>query len=167
MNWDQYFLSMAYFIAMKSKDTSTRIGAVIVGPNHEIRSTGYNGLPRGLRDDLPERNERPEKYFWYEHGERNALYNAARMGVPLDGCTLYTQMLPCADCARGIIQSGLVRVVIDTRFEPSAAKWDDHAIRSRAMLETVSVKLDEYAGPLTMDIVGLRGGVTLDEELRR
>ena len=66
VNWDEYFMSMAYFIAVKSKDNSTHIGAVVVGPNHEVKSTGYNGFVRGLKDDIALRQERPEKYFWFE-----------------------------------------------------------------------------------------------------
>ena len=69
---------MANLVAKKSKDQSTQIGAVIVGPDNEIRSTGYNSFPKGLNDDLQERQERPEKYYWIEHAERNALYNASQ-----------------------------------------------------------------------------------------
>ena len=67
---------MANLVAKKSKDQSTQIGAVIVGIDNEIRSTGYNSFPSGINDDLQERQERPEKYYWIEHAERNALYNA-------------------------------------------------------------------------------------------
>ena len=68
------FYEMANLVAKKSKDQSTQIGAVIVGPDNEIRSTGYNSFPCGINDDLQERQERPEKYYWIEHAERNALY---------------------------------------------------------------------------------------------
>ena len=66
MNWSEYFYDMANLVAKKSKDQSTQIGAVIVGPDNEIRSTGYNSFPKGLNDDLQERQERPEKYYWIE-----------------------------------------------------------------------------------------------------
>ena len=79
MNWQKYFYEMANLVAKKSKDKSTQIGAVIVGPDNEIRSTGYNSFPTGLNDDLEIRQQRPEKYYWIEHAERNALYNAARL----------------------------------------------------------------------------------------
>ena len=79
MNWDTLFMSMVYLVAMKSKDDSTHLGAVIVSQDNEIRSFGYNGLARGINDDVVERQERPEKYFWFEHAERNAIYNAGRM----------------------------------------------------------------------------------------
>lgn len=109
MNWNEYFFKMADLVSEKSKDESTKVGCVIVGPEHEVRSTGYNGIPRNVNDtqEKPERHERPEKYYWYEHAERNAIYNAARNGIPLNDCTMYVTMYPCADCARGIIQSGI------------------------------------------------------------
>ncbi len=159
MNWDEYFMSMAYLVAMKSKDESTKIGAVIVGPDHEIRSTGYNGLPRGVRDDVPERHARPAKYRYFEHGERNALYAAARVGTPTLGCTMYTQGVPCADCARGIIQAGIVRVVVDPRFDEHESElWAEHARQSREMFAEARVEVVEYAGPITAEITFLHGG---------
>jgi dCMP deaminase len=89
MNWTEYFLKIAEQIKLKSKDESTQIGAVIVGKDNEILSTGYNSFPRGLDDSKKERQERPEKYFWIEHAERNAVYNAARIGVSLKNSTIY------------------------------------------------------------------------------
>ena len=111
MDWDTYFMEMANLVSTKSKDRSTQVGCVIVGPNHEVRTTGYNGFCRGIDDDVEERHERPEKYLWSEHAERNAIYNAARNGIRIEDCTAYTTVFPCADCARGLIQSGVVRIV--------------------------------------------------------
>ena len=112
MNWTEYFINIAEQVKEKSKDINTQIGAVIVGKDKEILTTGYNSFPRGLNDELPERQERPEKYFWFEHAERNAIYNAARIGVSLKESTVYlTSGLPCMDCARGLIQAGVKKVV--------------------------------------------------------
>ena len=100
--WDRYFMGLAVQAATLSKDESTKLGCVIVGPDREIRATGYNSFPRGVNDDRPERQGRPLKYKWFEHAERNAIYNAARVGVSLKGCVLYCAWPPCTDCARGI-----------------------------------------------------------------
>ena len=81
MRWVEYFRELAHTVKKKSKDKNTQIGAVIVGTDKEIVSTGYNSFPRGINDGVSERQERPEKYHWFEHGERNAIYNAARIGV--------------------------------------------------------------------------------------
>ncbi len=158
MDWDKYHMSMAFLAAMKSKDPSTKIGAVIVGPNNEIRSTGYNGLPRGCNDTLPERDERPTKYFYYEHAERNAIYNAARMGIPLQGCKMYTQGVPCADCCRGVIQSGISEVIVWQAWDASTVreKWLESCKYSTEMFEESGVIVRSYAGPLISEILGQR-----------
>jgi len=66
-NWDDYYLEICKVVAARSKDPNTQLGCVIVGPAHEIRTTGYNSFPRGIRDDVPERKVRPAKYLWIEH----------------------------------------------------------------------------------------------------
>src|SRR5690606_27568597 len=101
-NWDRKFMQLAEQLATWSKDRSRRVGCIVVGPNNEVRATGYNGFPRGVDDSVEERYERPAKYKWTEHSERNAIFNAARVGVSLAGCRLYgTTLCPCAACARG------------------------------------------------------------------
>jgi dCMP deaminase len=98
MRWVEYFQNLAHQVKLKSKDERTQIGAVIVGKDKEIVSTGYNSFPRGIKDNVKERQERPEKYFWFEHAERNAIYNAARIGVSTKGCTMYLSCgIPCSD----------------------------------------------------------------------
>jgi len=113
MPWDTYFLQLAMLAGSRSKDPSTKVGAVIVGPDREIRSTGYNGFPRGV-EDYPDRWERPEKYKWVVHAEANAVLAAARMGTSLLGCTLYMpyDAPPCMGCCAQIIQAGIEEVVV-------------------------------------------------------
>lgn len=109
--WDERFLEVARLVASWSKDRSTKVGAVIVGPYNDIRTVGYNGFPRGIDDEVEARHERPAKYKWTEHAERNAIYNAVLNHTSLEGCTMYLTWYPCADCARAIIQSGIPRLV--------------------------------------------------------
>jgi dCMP deaminase len=147
MKWEQYFRTIANQVKMKSKDENTKIGAVIVGSDNEIVSTGYNSFPRGIDDNVDSRQERPEKYFWFEHAERNALYNAARIGVSTKGCTMYlTCGIPCADCARGIINSGISKIVCenDLTFGASTQMWYEHAKRSLVMFEEAGVEVAYY-----------------------
>lgn len=150
MSWDEYFMTMAFFVAMKSKDLSSHIGSVIVGPNNEIRSTGYNGFPRGVNDSIIARFQRPMKYDYSEHSERNSLYNAARTGVCTDGCRMYTQGTPCCDCARAIIQSGIKEVIVHAAWELSDVqqKWKRAAEISKEMFHESGVKLRIYDGPI-------------------
>ena len=110
--WDVRFFELAKHIASWSKDRSTKVGAVIVNEKDRVvKSMGYNGFPRGIDDDNDEYHKRPAKYKWAEHAERNAIYNAARNGIAIEGCTMYVTFFPCTDCARSIIQSGIQRVV--------------------------------------------------------
>jgi dCMP deaminase len=137
--WDLYFMSMAEHAATLSKDESTKLGCVIVGPDNEVRSTGYNSFPRGIDDNRPERQQRPWKYKFFEHAERNAIYNAARMGTPLKGCVLYCAWPPCSDCARAVIQAGIVRVVV--RGEAVPGRWDEDMAAAKEMLDEAGVEL--------------------------
>jgi dCMP deaminase len=153
--WDTYFLKLAEVVAIKSCDLSTKVGCVIVGPDHEIRSTGYNGMPRGVEPDNV-RLARPVKYLYTEHAERNAIYNAARAGIRTDGCTAYMSALPaekrgggvCTDCARAIIQAGLIRIVT---YQPRGVAVDDPEWRhnlghSFTMLREAGVQLTYVNG---------------------
>jgi dCMP deaminase len=143
-DWHSYYLSICKVVAGRSKDPATQIGCIIVGPAHEIRSTGYNSFPRGIRDDVPERRERPEKYLWIEHAERNAIYNAARAGTPLEGCTIYVEIMPCMDCARAIVQAGIVEVIVDAdRMEQfSSEYYNRHFQSAEVLLKEAGVRLE-------------------------
>ncbi|NCO18305.1 hypothetical protein AUJ61_02265 [Candidatus Pacearchaeota archaeon CG1_02_30_18] len=149
VNWDEYFMSVAYLVASKSKDESTHMGAVVVGPNNEIKSTGYNSFVRGLNDEIVARQEKPEKYYWFEHAERNAIYNATLIGTSLKGCKIYTNGIPCMDCARGIVQSGILEVIIDKKWDKKNPDlWKENAKRSIEMFEEVGVLLRYWDGKI-------------------
>lgn len=146
MTWDQKFLKLALEIASWSKDKSTKVASVIVGADREIISTGYNGMCRGINDDIEERHERPTKYLWTEHSERNAIFNAARIGTSLKGTTIYInsypeKLLPCADCARAIIQSGIVRIVQEPMVE-TVTRWSESTDAALQMFTEAGIILD-------------------------
>lgn len=139
----QKYMGIAVAVAELSKDVSTKVGAVVVGDTNEIRSVGYNGAPRGSRADEPEdiRGERPEKYYWAAHAELNSITNAARVGIPLAGSTIYVTHFPCMDCAKAIVQSGITRVVT---YEPDKAffeRWKEHITRSRQLFRECNVEV--------------------------
>lgn len=110
MNWTDYYMGFAQHAARKSKD-STQVGAILVGPDGEVRLTSYNGPPKGVMD-LPARRERPAKYLYASHAEANLAAFAAREGIRTAGCTVYVTHMPCAACARTLIQAGVVNVVV-------------------------------------------------------
>lgn len=145
MRWVEYFQNLAHNVKLKSKDVRTQVGAVIVGKDKEIVSTGYNSFPRGINDMKLSRQERPEKYYWFEHAERNAIYNAARIGVSTKECTMYlTCGIPCADCCRGIINSGITRIFCERNHGPSSDKWHEHSERSWEMFDEAGVDVQFY-----------------------
>ena len=142
----QQYMEIAYATSRFSKDESTQVGAVIVGPTNEVRSLGYNGAPRGCRADEDSRGiTRPEKYFWYSHAELNAITNAARVGVPLDGSTIVVTHPPCMDCARAICQAGIKRVIAVRPSDDFRARWHEHAVRSARLFEECGVTYEEIS----------------------
>ena len=115
--WDQRFLKLAEHISGWSKDPSTKVGCVVVGEDREIRSTGFNGFPRGIADDAARLEDREQKYPLICHAEENAIMHAARIGLSLKGCTAYVTWPPCTRCARSLIQAGVVEVVYPEDIE--------------------------------------------------
>jgi len=136
-SWDRTFIDVCHVKSRRSKDMRTQVGAVIVGPDNEIRSTGYNCFPRGIDDDVPERQVRPEKYKWFVHAEANAIFNAARMGVPLKGCSIYVPWHPCNTCMQAIIQSGITEVIIESDEFPD--RWADLVRVSQIMAQEAGI----------------------------
>lgn len=137
------FLGHAKASAVKSKDRSTKVGAVILDPDFNIRSTGWNGFPRGVNDDVEARHERPAKYLWTSHAEENCVAQAANVGVSLKGCTLLvTSLHPCPTCSRLIIQSGIIRVLAPG--VQANERWDELTSVAMEMLEEAGVEVVRY-----------------------
>jgi len=160
VTWDELFMSMVFLVSMKSKDPSTHIGAVIVGPDNEVRSIGYNGLPRNVNDYI-DRLMPQEKYYWFEHAERNAIYNATLMGVSLKNSKMYTNGVPCADCARAVIQSGIKEVIVHNEWNNNNdPKWNESCNIGKEMLLESGVNIRYYDKPI-LEITGWRKGKEL------
>jgi len=165
VSWDSLFMTMVYLVAMKSKDTHTHIGAVIVGPDNEVRSVGFNSFPRGINDNVPDRQERPEKYHWFAHGETNAVYNAAMVGISVKGCRMYTNGVPCTGCVHAIMNSGIKEVIVDAVWDAhNYNQWKGQADRTKQMFEEGGVKLRFWTGDL-VNIVKFRDGKLFEEVL--
>ena len=149
-----HYMNGCHWVREKSKDQSTKVGCIIVGPDHEVRSTGYNGLPRGVNDSVekhPERHDRvKDKYSWYAHAEENAIANAARMGTPLKGCTAYITAMPCPGCARMLINAGISTVY--WAMDPSFVSTPERKIAFEKMLSTSKAILRE-AGVVFISLV--------------
>ncbi len=111
---DKYFMNIAKVCSTRSIDPDTKHGCVAVSQAGAILSTGYNGPPRKV-DDTTIPLTRPEKYMYMEHAERNCIYNAARVGTPLDDCIFYVTGVPCVDCLRAMHQVGAREIVMSSK----------------------------------------------------
>lgn len=137
-NWDARWLAMAKLVAGWSKDRSTKVGAVLVGPRNVLLAVGWNGFPRGLRDDIDERHVRPAKYLWTSHAEENAICNCASEGINTRGATLYVTWPPCARCARAIIQAG-IKEVVRAFLTDDSTRWQEEWDVAKEMLAEAGV----------------------------
>lgn len=145
MSWEELFLRNVYLIASKSRDKSSKLGAVIVKDNRVIAS-GYNGLPQNVRYMVDERHQRPLKYEFYEHAERNSIYTCARHGVATKEAILITNGIACSDCARAIIQSGIIEIWYhkqwqDKQYEVYNGKWTENLKRSTDMFNEAGIRI--------------------------
>lgn len=138
--WDKRYMQLARQVASWSKDPSSQIGAVAIAPKGQVLSQGYNGFPRGIADSEERMNHRETKYKFIVHAEMNAIYNATYNGVSLDGATLYVSGLPCcAECAKGIIQVGISRVVMDG--DPQNPRWKESCDLALSMFQESGVEV--------------------------
>lgn len=149
LSWDEYFMGLAHLSALRSKDPSTQVGAVIVDQNNKVVSIGYNGLPRGCSDDeFPwgrEGNMQESKYAYVVHAELNAILNSPR---PVTGCTLYVSLFPCNECAKAIIQSGICKII----YESDKYADTDATIISKRMLTAAGVELVQLKQSISLNL---------------
>jgi dCMP deaminase len=144
--WDQRFIQFSQAIAECSKDPSTKVGCVIVGPDREILSTGFNGFPRGVEDTEERLNNREEKYRIIVHAEANAVIQAARVGTRLKGSTAYCSLAPCSKCAGFMIQAGISRVVVPTLEVPD--RWKPDCELSLTLFKEAGVEIQALDSPV-------------------
>ena len=142
LSWDEYFMGVASLSAMRSKDPSTQVGACIVNADKRIISMGYNGMPRCCSDDeFPwdrEGNPLDSKYLFVCHAELNAILNSA--GGNVRGCTVYTTLFPCNECAKAIIQAGISEVV----YMSDKYATTDSTLAAKKMFDTAGVTYRPY-----------------------
>lgn len=144
----QGLMKMAYGTALSSPDTSTTNGAVIINAQGVVVAVGANELPEGV-EVTPERLERPVKYAFTEHAERNAIFQAARLGESTQDAVMVVLWAACDDCARAIIQAGIKKVVThsfyrDYNKEDGADRkdWGDSISTAFQMLKEAGVEVE-------------------------
>lgn len=143
LDWDTYFMSLAFLTAQRSKDPKTQVGACIVNPENKIVGVGYNGMPIGCSDDaLPwgreGDSESETKYPYVCHAEMNAVLN--KNSADVKGCTMYVSLFPCNECTKIIIQSGIKKIVY---FSKKKSDSPSHKAAVR-MLELAGISFRQF-----------------------
>lgn len=144
--WDYRFLSMAQMVASWSKDPSTQCGSVIVRPDRSVCSVGFNGFPRGCKDDSELYANRELKYARVVHGEVNAVLAAKER---CEGYTMYCWPPgfgpSCDRCSTVIIQAGISRVVyLQKEGAEHDSRWAAACKIGLDMYREAQVQIDSY-----------------------
>lgn len=143
--WDEYFMEVARAVAKRATCDRGRSGCVIAR-DKQILVTGYVGAPKGLphcdeighqmKSTTHEDGSVTQHCVRTTHAEQNAIVQAAKLGVAIDGATVYCKMTPCSICAKMIINSGVVRIVCEKRYHAGS--------ESEEMFRQVGIALDYF-----------------------
>ena len=149
ISWDEYFMGLAHLSALRSKDPNTQVGCCIVDNDNKVVSIGYNGMPRGCKDeDMPWAREgdfKKTKYAYVVHAELNAILNSPRS---LKGCTLYVYLFPCNECAKAIIQAGIKKVI----YESDKYCGTDGNVVSKRLFDETGVVYEQLPYEVKIDL---------------
>jgi len=146
--WIHYFMDIAERTALQSKDPSTKVGAVLV-KDRRVMATGYNGFARGVDDSKERYEDRSTKLMYVVHAEANCIAQCAKYGVACDGLILFVTLVPCTECAKLLINSGIKVIVfkkqdLAVRRVASEYEWRDKISSSVNMLHEAGIELYEY-----------------------
>jgi len=147
-SWDEYFMQITELVATRSTCLRRKVGAIIV-KNKRILTTGYNGPPEGLkhcdqlggclRDKLGIPSGERQELSRAVHAEQNAIIQAAKLGISIDGGTIYVTNHPCFICAKMLINAGIKRIVYKEGYPDEFAK---------GILKEAGIKVEQFGvGP--------------------
>lgn len=143
------FIPVAQAMAGLSKDPRTKVGAVVIDSDGNILVTGYNGFPRGVGDNPDRYADRACKLRLISHAEANCIAQAARNGIRLKGASIVlTELFPCSNCAKLIIQAGITRVYAPVMNPGHSIEWYTEKNTSDLLFDEAEVEVIEYAAPL-------------------
>lgn len=148
------YIKEAYkFAAANSTDLSTQIGAILVDGSGIPVAWGANHFPRGVAE-TSERLARPTKYLYVAHAELESILNAARNGVKTEGLSMYGTWVACNECAKSIIDSGIVRVVGHKKaMDAAPERWLEPIRIAAGMFKEAGVIFENWEGDIGSDIV--------------
>ena len=137
LSWDEYFMGIALFTSLRSKDPSSKVGAVIVNRKNRIVGTGYNGFIAGVDESSFSWNREGEwlqtKYPYVVHAEANAILNSTTSNM--EDCRIYSTLYPCNECAKKIAQKEIKEVI----YLSEKHKTEEFHIASVKIFETAGI----------------------------
>ena len=139
MNLRKYYLD-AINESLHSKDSEAQVGSIVVDHRGVKRVSGWNGFPRGVHDAPYRYRDNKIKLSLICHAEANAIANAAAVGIPLEGCGLVVTKFPCQECAKLIINSGIVKVCTPPIKQNS--KWSESNNVAMMMFNEAKVEVE-------------------------
>jgi len=140
-DWTGRYMQLANDIAQWSKDPRQKVGAIVVGNHGQILSQGYNGFPRKIKDTTKRLTDRETKLKYVVHAEMNAIFNASLEGISLNDATMYVYGLPiCHECAKGIIQVGIKKVIMNKPHDKMHAHWNESCDLAKKILDESGTK---------------------------
>lgn len=137
---NELFIKMTNVVSESSDDDNRKVGCVIVRDGDTLVSYGSNTIPDNVKK-LKSRKEKPNKYNWIGHAERNSINLAAKKGISTDGCEMYCNYYPCSDCAISIIQAGISKLYTE-KPDFNHHKWGESWKRSKKMFEESGVVIE-------------------------
>jgi len=146
-NWDEIYMTLALIYSSRSPDPSTRHGCVIVSSDNRPIAFGYNGFPKGSKDNSLYPLTRPEKYAFISHSEIGALSNRT---LNTEGCTAYVTGKPCSKCMVSMVQGGIKKIVYGNIGSHCVAEEDWNA--TLLIAENCGISLAKYDGCNPVDI---------------
>lgn len=157
--WDEYFMKIADVVALKSKDSSSQMGCVIVNSHKRVVALGYNGLIQGADETKMTLSERPMKYHFVIHSEMNALLFARE---DLVGCTLYNKVATCDNCLKHCLQAGIKRFVYEELRVHSHSTDPKHSMTN---IETDEAIIRLLTSMPEVETLNLSNGKTYTEDI--
>jgi dCMP deaminase len=137
---NELFIKMTNLVSESSDDGNRKVGCVIVKDGDTMVSYASNSIPNGVKK-LNSRKEKPNKYSWIGHAERNAICEAAKQGISTDGCEMYCNYYPCSDCAISIIECGISKLYTE-KPDFNHHKWGESWKRSKKMFNEAGVDIE-------------------------
>ena len=151
LSWDEYFMGIAVFTSLRSKDPGSKVGAVIVNRKNHIIGTGYNGFIAGIDESEFSWQREGEwlatKYPYVVHAEANAILNSTTSN--LENCRIYTTLFPCNECAKKIAQKEIKEVI----YLSDQHKDQDFHLASIKIFEAARIKTRELKMPPLTEIL--------------